>query len=89
MSEEPLQYDDIPGSWGVYSANWPSISFDNQQDADRAFVACSKEKVVEYGRYVRVGLTLRIQKNDDRLKLLNHLKSPDLLAYNEVLKKYN
>ena len=44
----PLEYDDIPGSWGEYSKGWPSTS-------DHAYEKCvfaNKSKLIPYGSYV-------------------------------------
>ena len=48
----PLKYDDIPGSWGTYSTEWPKLVFATSDEASRAFIACTKAHVVPYGSYV-------------------------------------
>jgi hypothetical protein len=53
----PLAYDDIPGSWGVYSANWPSIHDPNGE----ARALGIKTGIVPYGAYVTVGDQLRLE----------------------------
>lgn len=73
----PLSYDDNPGSWGTYSVSWPKIIFNTEREVDRAFVACSREDVVPYGSYVKVGLEIRLETEKMKRKLLKHLdKSP-------------
>jgi hypothetical protein len=83
----PLTYDDIPGSWGAYSQNWPSITFTDVEKVRRAFVACSKEKVVPYGSYVLVGLTLRVETDQHKANLLAHLAASTLTS-DEVIAKH-
>lgn len=80
-----LEYDDIPGSWGTYSEGWPGMVCKDQQEADRAFVACSREKVVPYGSYVMVGLTLRVESDEYLPKLKAHLAASPFKTANEVL----
>lgn len=44
----PLTYDDIPGSWGVYSQGWPST----YEHAHAKYVFANKSHVIPYGSYV-------------------------------------
>jgi hypothetical protein len=48
----PLQYDDVPGSWGTGSREWPALVFPTSDLARRAYIACTKANVVPYGSYV-------------------------------------
>lgn len=57
----PLTYDDIPGSWGVYSANWPKLTFRTEEEARNAYVVAWKHCGVPYGSYVLVGKELRLE----------------------------
>jgi hypothetical protein len=81
----PLTYDDIPGSWGIYSAEWPSLQCTNKIEADRAFVACTKESVIPYGSYVLVGTSLRVETNEMLQKLIKHLKQSPMKTAEEVI----
>lgn len=84
----PLEYDDILGSWGVYSKDWPALHCKNKEEADRAFVACTKEHVVPYGSYVQCGLTLRVKIPEYLQKLKAHLEASPLKTATEVIAKY-
>lgn len=45
----PLTYDDVPGSWGVYSQGWPSTF----EHAHAKWVFANKSnKLIPYGSYV-------------------------------------
>lgn len=84
----PLSYDDIPGSWGVYSKDWPSIKFQDKTSADRAYVACTKEHVVPYGSYVLMDNELRVETETYKQALKEHLANPVIKTYKEVLDFY-
>lgn len=72
----PLVYDDIPGSWGMYSVHWPKLSFATEEEAKWAYIACTKTNLVPYGSYVLVAgygspvNELRIE-NDELLSKLS------------------
>lgn len=68
----PLQYDDVPGSWGKYSENWPSLEIPPKlvEEAKKtnphypvhtAHVKLCREAEVPYGRYVTVEGKLRVE----------------------------
>ena len=44
----PLQYDDIDGSWGHYSKDWPST----HEHAHAKWVFANKTAIIPYGSYV-------------------------------------
>lgn len=69
----PLTYDDIPGSWGLYSKDWPKLSFKTKAEVDRAYKACVKAHVVPYGSYVLVGNDLRVETEEFKGKLAIYL----------------
>ena len=47
----PLAYDEIPGSWGIYSKGWPEVHYEKYfQDIIQAFVV--KGNRIPYGSYV-------------------------------------
>jgi hypothetical protein len=48
----PLQYDDVPGSWGTQSEGWPSTPYSMGK-----WLLCTKAKIVPYGSFVVVGAT--------------------------------
>ena len=81
----PLTYDDIPGSWGVYSRDWPALEFGTKDEADRAFVACSLENVVPYGSYVKVGNSIRVENEVYKSKLAIHLIESPLKTADAVI----
>jgi hypothetical protein len=56
----PLAYDDIPGSWGVYSKNWPYIH-DPKGEVRRLVVTGN---IIPYGSYVTVGDHLRLETQE-------------------------
>jgi hypothetical protein len=64
-----LAYDDIPGSWGIYSKDWPYLRFSSKDEVDRAFIACTKEHVVPYGSYVLVGNDIRCETEELKIAL--------------------
>ena len=84
----PLQYDDIPGSWGVYSKAWPSVQFYTKEEADRAFVACTKEHVVPYGSYVVDHWIIRVETEELLVKLKQHLAATTYRTAREVIDLY-
>ncbi len=71
----PLEYDDIPGSWGVYSKDWPHLTFTSERDLERAYVACTLERIVPYGSYVRCDPDLRVETKEQLETLKQHLKT--------------
>lgn len=82
----PLQYDDVPGSWDTFSKHWPYIKCSTEEQALRAYVACSLEGIVPYGSYVQVGLELRIETTELCNKLRKHLDSTLLKTTEDVQK---
>lgn len=46
----PLQYDDVPGSWGTHSTGWPETPYSIGK-----WLLCTKALVIPYGSYVVVG----------------------------------
>lgn len=70
----PLEYDDIPGSWGVQSEGWPSTPCTIGK-----WLLCTKAGVVPYGSYVRVDDDLRVETKE----LLERLNK----AYDEIFIK--
>ena len=46
----PLVYDDVPGSWGAQSEDWPFLKFQNKSEYAEAWKCCVME--VPYGSYV-------------------------------------
>lgn len=61
----PLSQDDpaldYDGSWGDASRGWPSITFEDEQDALAAYVAAHRYLKVPYGSYVLVDKELRLE----------------------------
>lgn len=83
----PLTYDDTPGSWGIYSKDWPSITFDSEEQTLRAYIACTKANIVPYGSYVMLDKCLRVETEQLKSKLLNYLEEIPHKSY-ESLKEY-
>ena len=52
----PLQYDDVPGSWGTMSQGWPETPYSMGK-----WLLCTKAHVVPYGSYVKVGDVIRVE----------------------------
>ena len=69
----PLAYDDIDGSWGIYSKAWPRLTCGNEDEARRAFIACTKGELVPYGSYVLCDLELRVERQEYLEKLTTYL----------------
>lgn len=84
----PLQYDDIPGSWGVYSSDWPSLRFRTEDGANRAFIACSKGRIVPYGSYVQVDFELRVETPEMKAALKKYLDESPYRTYPELRQFY-
>lgn len=84
----PLQYDDVPGSWRGFSASWPKIVFLTEDEAKRAFIACTKANVVPYGSYVMVGLELRTETLDQRNNLLDWLNDCPEKTYDSLVNRF-
>lgn len=84
----PLQYDDIPGSWGTYSTNWPALRCANEHEAKRAYVACTKENLVPYGSYVLVDNDLRVESEALLEKLIDGIATSPFASYHEVMMHY-
>lgn len=84
----PLIYDDIPGSWGTYSRGWPALRCANEAEANRAFVACSKENAVPYGSYVLVGNDLRVETEELLDQLIDHIATSPFETYHDVMMHY-
>lgn len=85
----PLQYDDIPGSWGTYSEGWPTYHAKNEAWARRAFVACTKEHLVPYGSYVLMDLDLRVETQEYLAKLVEHMKTARVEDTDEIVMRVN
>lgn len=85
----PLQYDDIPGSWGHYSAHWPAFHARDEAHATRAYVACTKEYVVPYGSFVKVGLDLRVETPELLAKLTEHMETARVEDTDEIVRRVN
>lgn len=83
-----LTYDDIPGSWGIYSQNWPKLRCGNKHEADRAFVACTKENLVPYGSYVLMGNDLRVENEQLLEKLIDGIATSPFQSYHKVMMHY-
>lgn len=60
----PLTYDDVPGSWGRMSQDWPRIVFDTQAEHDEARRLVIRDHLVPYGSYVTCGLELRLETEE-------------------------
>ena len=84
----PLTYDDVPGSWGLASKNWPTLVSVSEADANRAFIACSKGKVVPYGSYVKVGNELRIETPELLAELISYLRLSPFKTYESLQEFY-
>ncbi len=84
----PLTYDDTPGCWGEASKGWPTLFCVSEADADRAFIACSKGKVVPYGSYVRVGNELRVETPDLLAGLITYLRATPYKTYEGLRDHY-
>lgn len=80
----PLTYDDVPGSWGVYSEGWPSISFSTEDKANRAFIACTKAKVVPYGSYVMMDNSIRLETKKHKEALAKYLEESPHKTFEEL-----
>lgn len=85
----PLQYDDIPGSWGTYSQKWPALRCGNDAEAQRAYVACSKENLVPYGSYVLVGNDLRVENEELLERLIDGIATSPHATYHDVMVHYS
>lgn len=84
----PLVYDDSPGSWGRASVLWPSLDFDNHEDAMRAYIACTKGHVVPYGSYVLVEHSLRVETKEHRNRLKEYLAASPHKTYASLREHY-
>jgi hypothetical protein len=84
----PLQYDDVPGSWGHQAKHWPTYICRDAEHAQRVFVACSKENVVPYGSYVLDGLGLRVESPAMYDKLELHMRRTGYKTAQEVIDLY-
>jgi len=86
----PIKYDnDEPGgSWGVHSRHWPRVQFYTKDEAERAFVACTKENVVPYGSYVMDHWIIRVETEDLLIKLKQHLEATTYKTAREVIDLY-
>lgn len=85
----PLEYDDIPGSWGAGSKGWPAFRCNDEAHAKRAFVACTKEYVVPYGSYVMVDLDIRVETPELLAKLTEHMATARVEDTNEIVQRVN
>ena len=83
-----LTYDDVPGSWGVYSKGWPSLVCISEEDAERASIACTKGKVVPYGSYVKVGNQLRVETPQLLEELITYLRESPFKTYESLQEFY-
>lgn len=70
----PLDYDNIDGSWGRKSMDWPRLE-GTQIELDLAYLACSKEHVVPYGSFVMHETFLSIETEELLEKLKSHLST--------------
>ena len=79
----PLTYDDIPGSWGIYSKDWPKIKIPQNliDKIDKAKYYYPYHVVVydavialkiPYGSYVVVDGFLRVETQEYYKKLCNY-----------------
>lgn len=71
QEDKTLDYD---GSWGDASKDWPSISFPTEAAAEKAYVAAWRDVKVPYGSYVLVDTHLRLETEELKKKVLDHLK---------------
>src|SRR5690606_6178902 len=68
----PCVYDDVPGSWARQSEGWPEIHDPDQ----KARMLVIQNKLVPYGSYVTVGVSLRLEKQEYVEKVLAALTPP-------------
>ena len=66
---------DYNGSWGDASEGWPSIIFDTEQEAKRAYVEAWRNVKVPYGSYVLVGHVLRLETEEWKERVERHLRT--------------
>lgn len=71
----PLAYDEIDGSWGVYSAAWPKLVMETEEEVD---ITCRKiimahKKDFPYGSYVTCGKELRLETQEMVEKMKTYL----------------
>ena len=84
----PLQYDNEPGSWGRLSQDWPKLVLPDDDEAERAFIACSKGRLVPYGSYVLAGLELRCEREQYVYALAKYLVESPYQTYEELRDHY-
>jgi hypothetical protein len=77
----PLTYDDIDGSWGIYSESWPKLMFTTEEATDRAYIACTKAKIVPYGSFVRMERELRVETEEQKTALGKYLRESPYKTY--------
>jgi hypothetical protein len=63
QSDPGLDYD---GSWGDASKDWPSIIFETEEEAKRAYVIAWRDVKVPYGSYVLVDNVLRLETEEQK-----------------------
>jgi hypothetical protein len=76
-NDPALDYD---GSWGDASKGWPAISFDTEEEANRAYVIAHREVKVPYGSYVLVGNVLRLETEGWKAKVSARLGRPRIVC---------
>ncbi len=65
-----LDYD---GSWGDASIGWPAIKFESQEAAEAAYVLTHRVVKVPYGSYVLVDKELRLETEEWKKRVEEHL----------------
>jgi hypothetical protein len=68
----PLVYDEVPGSWGEYSKDWPKIEFKTEEEARVAYVLCHRVAKIPFGSYVLADFELRLETEAyaDRVRMV-------------------
>lgn len=84
----PLEYADVPGSWGYLSRGWPKLTLPTDDEANRAYIACTKARIVPYGSYVMVGRELRCEREQYVYALARYLTESPYRTYEALRDHY-
>lgn len=74
-----LAYDDIPGSWGLHSQNWPMIRT-TRENARMAHAFCVKCPDIPYGSYVLMDNEIRLETEAQKAIVQRYLDSLEAKA---------
>lgn len=79
----PLEYDDIPGSWGDNSKSWSEI----KENAYDKYVFANQTGCLTYGTYVLIGETLRVETQELAEVLTNTWESYGCMTADAVVEQ--